>query len=1322
MPSSVRDLATTLAFMNLEGLAKALTRFDARSASRGRNYVREDRVRKLELDRRGEGFAASVRGASTYRSEWIADPVWRNGCSCPLGGDCKHAYAAACVVLSLEVPDAGRKPLRSKPLVPGGLGTVRQPPLRLVDLEFEPDDDGYDFEEDDYDEEDYDEADLDDPAPPKPARAFPIPVSRPSPPARTSRGPVDIGRLFELLHAAASREQRYALLGDIAHSALISPGSLNLWHLGQEEDRDVLCALVADQITRLGRLPLPPSVETWRTSPTALDKLRRRQERALHDQVEAWAQPAERRYQKHVRVVLRAKAGAGDHLAFEPVTLQTSAKLKDEARRPEQLRALLEEAGRRGDVLSPEAHALLDWICTFHISTAWWSRDGIRLGEIERLLIDFGHTGLITWQTGSASERLLRAGIKDGDTVRLSRDGASIEPVCTVEDGTARLEMRVRLGGLGTFALHEVVHLKSTGSVDPSWLLAEGALWRVQKEPPERIFEGFLALGTLKLDPERRTSILRRLAPLYPELSRTLGQYTALVPSRAVFLLDGETGEDLQLRLLAVPIGTDWYPDGLAASTDENLQTERRGAALSPDPLFEFTRDGTWQRLDRKRSVSPAVARNWHEMGSTAEEAAADAAAPNDDAAASAPGLRNDAADAAASNSPVAIEEAWLVEPDLEAVTPAVSWLRSLCPGSAGDAACWTTPLRAPHFDALASAWKARPRDAAFFATRRIKRLLGEGLRPMPKLDIRSSGKDFFAVKLDWQLEGEALSQADVTALLASDAEFVRLGNGWVRAAAREETRDLLGVLADLGIDASEDEQRLGLWQLAAAPPQALARLEKLGADPATVAAAQTLRRKVESFRGLPRVALPRTFHGELRAYQRDGLDFLAFTSTLGSGAVLADDMGLGKTVQTLAWLERLRLAGNTGGPALVVCPVSVVHNWLNEAARFAPKMRVAVLSSGRERHELREGDFDLFITNYALLRIDAEHWSKTELGALILDEAQNVKNPDAAVSKSVRSIAARHRLALTGTPLENRTRDLWSIVECVSPGYFGTRKRFEERFERTATVADADRRLLSAKLRPLMLRRRKSEVAPDLPARTEEVRRCELTAEQRRLYLVTLRASRRLVGELARKGAESKRARIQILAALTRLRQICCHPGLVDPKLAGAGSAKFDLLMELLEPLVAEGHKVLVFSQFAQCIQLIAGELRRRDIQHFVLTGATQKRERVVAAFQECAEPAVFLVSLKAGGTGLNLTAASYVVLFDPWWNPAVEAQAIDRTHRIGQTKSVMAYRLVAADTIEEKILELQRDKASLADAVVDDASFGKRLEKEDLARLLEE
>jgi len=384
------------------------------------------------------------------------------------------------------------------------------------------------------------------------------------------------------------------------------------------------------------------------------------------------------------------------------------------------------------------------------------------------------------------------------------------------------------------------------------------------------------------------------------------------------------------------------------------------------------------------------------------------------------------------------------------------------------------------------------------------------------------------------------------------------------------------------------------------------------------------------------------------------------------------------------------------------------------------------VLESGAARHNLRKQipQHDIIVTNYALLRRDLADLNKFSFSAVILDEAQFIKNPAAQITQSVKQLNADQRLALTGTPLENRLLDLWSITDFIQPNYLGTQEHFTQTYEPRAEgegAVDAQRiarRRLSSKLRPLMLRRIKQQVAKDLPDRIEVRRDCDLGEAQRRLYLAELRRSRdQVMQTVAEKGlAKSK---MHVLAALTRLRQICCHPQLVGND---SMSGKTDTLFELLEPLLAEGQKVLIFSQFVQMLRLLENECKTRQISTHILTGETKERQTVVQNFQDDPHAAVFLLSLRAAGTGLNLTNASYVILYDPWWNPAVEAQAIDRSHRIGQTRTVNAYRLIAPGTVEEKIWELQQRKAQAIADVLGEEGFAKSLSHTDLEYLFSE
>jgi SNF2 family DNA or RNA helicase len=443
----------------------------------------------------------------------------------------------------------------------------------------------------------------------------------------------------------------------------------------------------------------------------------------------------------------------------------------------------------------------------------------------------------------------------------------------------------------------------------------------------------------------------------------------------------------------------------------------------------------------------------------------------------------------------------------------------------------------------------------------------------------------------------------------------------------------------------------------------------------------------------------PPSFVGTLRGYQRDGLGWLHFLRTFGFGGCLADDMGLGKTVQVLALLDARRLEGC--GPSLVVVPRSLVFNWRAEVARFAPALRT-LNWSGPERHDatLEPDSVDVVFVTYGTLRRDAEHLAKTTFDYVVLDEAQAIKNRGTATAKACRMLTARHRLALSGTPVENRLEELWSLLDFLNPGMLGTSARFSASLRDAAGATGADATLARA-LRPVILRRTKAQVAPELPERIERTLEVELEPKQRVFYdqlQVQVRAS--VMQQVETKGLG--RSRLHILEGLLRLRQAACHPVLADARRHTLPSAKLEALVPALADVAAEGNKALVFSQFTEFLALVRAALDEEKIPHEYLDGRTKNRQACVERFQNDPAVPVFLISLKAGGHGLNLTAADYVYLLDPWWNPAVEAQAIDRAHRIGRTRRVIATRLVARNTIEEKILALQASKRALADAIL--------------------
>jgi superfamily II DNA or RNA helicase len=656
-----------------------------------------------------------------------------------------------------------------------------------------------------------------------------------------------------------------------------------------------------------------------------------------------------------------------------------------------------------------------------------------------------------------------------------------------------------------------------------------------------------------------------------------------------------------------------------------------------------------------------------------------------------------------------------LDDPRLE---PALAWLKRL-DWFTPEPGLWIGDANENFLGALAEIWADRPDSAEFLGNPGFHRLFLQPRQLKPKIIVKGSGIDWLSVSAEWEQEGMKLSAADLQRLASATSRFVKLPNaGWVElnTGAVQSAHE---TMAELGVDGLIPvAQKIGMEQVAHMDESALGKF-------ADSPQAKALREKLKTFKGVPGIDLPKGLAAELRPYQKDGFDFLCHLTQVKLGGILADDMGLGKTLQTLTWLAWLRERNKKNPkPSLVICPASVLHNWRREAEKFTPGTKVLVLESGAARHNLRKQipQHDIIVTNYALLRRDLEELQKFAFRAVILDEAQFIKNPGAQVTTAVKQIKSEHRLALTGTPLENRMLDLWSIVDFIQPGYLGSQENFIETYEPRGANAEGEQRIarkrLSAKLRPLLLRRLKKHVAKDLPDRIEERMDCPLDEEQRKLYLAELRRSRDQVMKIVQEQGVAK-SKMHVLAALTRLRQICCHPQLVGN---GSASGKTETLFELLDPLIAEGQKVLVFSQFVQMLELLEKECRAKQIPTHILTGATKDRQQVVQAFQSDPNAGVFLLSLRAAGTGLNLTSSSYVVLYDPWWNPAVEAQAIDRSHRIGQTATVNAYRLIAPGTVEEKIWELQQSKAKTIADVLGEEGFARSLSATDLEYLFAE
>jgi hypothetical protein len=573
------------------------------------------------------------------------------------------------------------------------------------------------------------------------------------------------------------------------------------------------------------------------------------------------------------------------------------------------------------------------------------------------------------------------------------------------------------------------------------------------------------------------------------------------------------------------------------------------------------------------------------------------------------------------------------------------------------------------------------------------------------------SGLDWFDLEGEVDFGGRKVPFPAALAALRRGETLVPLGDGEL-GLLPEEWLKRYGLAARVA-DHADGHIRFRASQIGFLDALLLAQPE-VSAD----AACERARARLRSFEGLAPRDAPEGFVGELRGYQREGLSWLHFLDEFGFGGCLADDMGLGKTVQVLALLAGRHLGGAATRPSLVVAPRSLVFNWRSEAARFTPALRVLDHTGLERRRETSAFDgHDVVLTTYGTLRRDVLLLKDVEFDHVVLDEAQTIKNSASETAKAARLLRGRQRLALSGTPLENHLGELWSLFEFLNPGMLGRVTTLESAAGETG---DGDRALVARALRPFILRRTKEQVASDLPAKTEQTLMCELDVEQRRFYDEIrdhYRAS--LLRRVEADGLE--RSKIHVLEALLRLRQAACHPALIDPVRAGAASAKLDTLLTLLGEVLEEGHKVLVFSQFTRLLALVRARLEAQGVTYEYLDGRTRDRAARVERFQTDAACPVFLVSLKAGGLGLNLTAAEYVFLLDPWWNPAVEAQAVDRTHRIGQDKPVFAYRLIAKDTVEEKVLKLQQSKRKLADAIIAaDGSLMSNLKREDLELLL--
>jgi non-specific serine/threonine protein kinase len=484
--------------------------------------------------------------------------------------------------------------------------------------------------------------------------------------------------------------------------------------------------------------------------------------------------------------------------------------------------------------------------------------------------------------------------------------------------------------------------------------------------------------------------------------------------------------------------------------------------------------------------------------------------------------------------------------------------------------------------------------------------------------------------------------------------------------------------------------------------------------------------KRISSFDGIEKHAVSERFNGELRLYQKAGFDWLNFLRDYGFSGCLADDMGLGKTVQTIAFLQSLKDRKKIKTSLLVV-PVSAISNWESEIEKFSTSIYyLRYIGIKRYKSNERWGDYDLVITSYATLRNDIDVFMEYSFDYVILDESQNIKNYNSQTSKAIKLIKSEYRLALSGTPIENNSFELWSLFDFLMPGYLGSISWFKKKFERQNNFtglygANESAELLKKMVFPFMLRRKKEEVEKELPPKTEIIIKLKMNEGQRDAYNETSYKYVRDIFEKKSKGKKENNT-LKIIEGILRLRQICLFPEIANDKYTDVYSAKAEYFKDQIREIIAEGHKVLVFSQFTKVLNKLKEIVEQENIAYSYLDGQTnfKNRDQEINKFQKTGESSVFLLSLKAGGVAINLTEADYVIVFDPWWNPAVEAQAIDRAHRIGQKKNIIVYRMIIEDSIEEKIIYLQEKKKDLFESIITtDAGIFKNLSKEELFEL---
>lgn len=593
--------------------------------------------------------------------------------------------------------------------------------------------------------------------------------------------------------------------------------------------------------------------------------------------------------------------------------------------------------------------------------------------------------------------------------------------------------------------------------------------------------------------------------------------------------------------------------------------------------------------------------------------------------------------------------------------------------------------------------------------TERKKYFVGES-----KLEIKvEEGIDWFDIKAIVRFGEFEITFQELRKLINKHKREIKLPNGEVAVIPEAWIKDYAELFAFM--EETDDQQVLKLRK------HHLSLIQDLQNGQLAQVTMDRKLQRLENFEAIEDYEIPEAFNGTLRPYQKAGYNWMRFLSEYNFGGCLADDMGLGKTVQTLALLQA-QSEHSSGQASLLIMPTSLIYNWQLEASKFTPNLRVLVYTgTNRDKNAEQFANYDLVVTSYGITRLDIEILSSYYFNYVILDESQAIKNPDSLIAKSVRELKSRFRLILTGTPLENSTFDLWSQMSFINPGLLGTAKYFKNEFQLPIEKkGDTDKtRKLNVIIKPFILRRQKSQVAKDLPEKFESVKYSQMTPEQEEKYEEVKSHYRNQILDTIEKSG-IKKSQLLLLQGLTKLRQIANHPKMVEPDFDG-GSGKLEDITYMIDSAISEGHKILVFSQFVKHLSLVKTYLEEQKIEFAYLDGSTKDRQAQVEKFQNNETIKVFLISLKAGGLGLNLTKADYVFLLDPWWNPAIEEQAVDRAHRIGQVNKVFTYKFITRNTVEEKILALQKNKLKLANELITtEESFIKKLTTEDISELL--